>query len=219
MKYLNTHSSRSDFTISRLRSEILDGYLDSGALLAETAMADRLGVSRVPVREALFALEREGLVEFSDTGRAFVKVLTPEDFQELYTVRIALEPLAARLASPTLKQDASQLKKNLETMRRAKSVQQVTKLDLDFHELILVASGNKRLLAMWRLMRGELELWLGRLHRRHQIHTEHTLKETLQAHGVIIQCFRSQSPTSCERLIRQHIQGWFEWLPTLEVMP
>ena len=182
-------------------------------------MAERFGVSRVPVREALFALEREGLVEFGTTGRAFVKVLTPQDFQELHTLRLALEPMAARLAAPRLRKDSSALERNLAAMRRAKSVRQITRLDLDFHELILAASGNKRFLAMWRLMRGELELWLGGLHRRHQIRTEHTLNETLEAHGAIIQCFRSQSATSCERLIRQHIQGWFEWLPTLEVTP
>lgn len=204
---------RSDSAASLLRAEILNGTSAPGALLAESAVAKRLGVSRVPVREALFALEREGLVEFSATGRAFVKALTPQDFEELYVLRLALEPLASRLAAPALKADFSKLEKNLAATRRARSVQEVTLLDLEFHQLILEASGNARLLKLWRSLRGELELWLGRLHRSHQLQTKETLKETVDAHQSIVESFRSQAPAVCERLMREHILGWREWLP------
>lgn len=204
---------RSDSAASLLRAEILSGTSAPGALLAESAVAKRLGVSRVPVREALFALEREGLVEFSPTGRAFVKALTPQDFEELYVLRLALEPLASRLAAPALKADFSKLEKNLAATRRARSVQEVTLLDLEFHQLILEASGNARLLKLWRSLRGELELWLGRLHRSHQLQTKETLKETADAHQSIIESFRSQNPATCECLMREHILGWREWLP------
>ena len=204
---------RSDSAASLLRVEILNGTSAPGALLAESAVAKRLGVSRVPVREALFALEREGLVEFSPTGRAFVKALTPQDFEELYVLRLALEPLASRLAVPALKTNLSNLEKNLSATRRARSVQEVTLLDLEFHQLILEASGNARLLKLWRSLRGELELWLGRLHRSHQLQTKETLKETVDAHQSIVEAFRSQSPATCERLMREHILGWREWLP------
>ena len=204
---------RSDSAASLLRAEILNGTSAPGALLAESAVAKRLGVSRVPVREALFALEREGLVEFSPTGRAFVKALTPQDFEELYVLRLALEPLASRLAAPALKADFSKLEKNLAATRRARSVQEVTLLDLEFHQLILEASGNARLLKLWRSLRGELELWLGRLHRSHQLQTKETLKETVDAHQSIVESFRSQNPATCERLMREHILGWREWLP------
>lgn len=181
--------------------------------MAESAVARRLGVSRVPVREALFALEREGLVEFSPTGRAFVKELTPQDFEELYVLRLALEPLASRLAAPALKADISKLEQNLAATRRARSVQEVTLLDLEFHQLILEASGNARLLKLWRSLRGELELWLGRLHRSHQLQTKETLRETVEAHQSIIENFKTQAPAVCERLMREHILGWREWLP------
>lgn len=206
-------SFRSDSAASRLRAEILNGTSAPGALLAESAVARRLGVSRVPVREALFALEREGLVEFSPTGRAFVKELTPQDFEELFVLRLALEPLASRLATPVLKTDISKLEHNLAATRRARSVQEVTLLDLEFHQLILEASGNARLLKLWRSLRGELELWLGRLHRSHQLQTKETLRETVEAHQSIIENFKTQAPAVCERLMREHILGWREWLP------
>ncbi|MFN0075540.1 MAG: GntR family transcriptional regulator [Prosthecobacter sp.] len=62
-------ASLSDSAAAQLRQEILSGLVAPGHFLAESAVAKRLGVSRVPVREALLALEREGLVEFSATGR------------------------------------------------------------------------------------------------------------------------------------------------------
>lgn len=208
-------TTRSDITVSRLRQEILDGKISPGHLLAESAVAQRLGVSRVPVREALFTLEREGLVEFSDTGRAYVKDLTPHDFEELYVLRLALEPVAARLAAPALREDFLRLEKNIKTTSKATTLLQVTQLDLDFHEIILEASGNARLLKLWHSLRSELELWLGRLHRSKQIQTRGTREETVSSHRELLECFRKESSAVCERKMREHILGWREWLPVL----
>ncbi|MDB6133998.1 MAG: transcriptional regulator, GntR family [Verrucomicrobiales bacterium] len=205
--------SLADSATSVLRDEIVRGKMAPGTLLAEAAVAARLGVSRVPVREALFTLEREGLVEFSPTGRAFVRKLTPADFEELFALRLALEPLAAGLAAPFLSRDPSALERNVEATVRAQSVHEVTTLDLEFHELILAASGNGRVLKLWRSLRGELDLWLSRLHRRHQNRTRATLDQTVQAHRFLIHAFQTQPPAACVRLLRQHIQGWREWLP------
>jgi DNA-binding GntR family transcriptional regulator len=203
----------SSFALSQLREEILSGLARPGTRLAEAAVGKRLGVSRVPVREALFTLQSEGLIEFSATGRAFVKELTTQDFEELFTVRLTLEPAALRLAALQLKQDSSPLTDNVAATRKAQTTREVTRLDLEFHELILEASGNARLLKLWRSLRGELELWLGGLHREHQTQTLHTLDETVAAHLAIIDCIQSQSPTHCERLMRKHILSWREWLP------
>ena len=176
-----------------------------------------MGVSRVPVREALFALEREGLVEFSATGRAYVKDLTPHDFEELYVLRLALEPVAARLATAALRKDASRLEANIKATSKVPTLLQVTHLDLDFHEIILEASGNARLLKLWHSLRSELELWLGRLHRSKQLQTRGTCAETVTSHKALVTAFKTKSPAECERLMRQHILSWREWLPTTEV--
>jgi DNA-binding GntR family transcriptional regulator len=214
---LSISTPRSDHTIALLRSRIIDGVLEPGALLAESAAARELGVSRVPVREALFALEREGLVEFSASGRAYVKDLTPQDFEELYVLRLALEPVAARLAAPALREDCSRLERNIKATSKATTLLQVTQLDLDFHEIILEASGNARLLKLWHSLRSELELWLGRLHRSKQLQTRGTRAETVSSHQGVVEAFKTKSPTECERLMRQHILTWREWLPTEEV--
>jgi len=205
---------RAEATASQLRYEIISGMEEPGNLLAESAVAIRLGVSRVPVREALFTLEREGLVEFGPTGRAFVKQLTPTDFEEIFVLRLTLEPMAARLAATHLKHDCSLLQANLNATQRAKSIEAVTRLDLEFHEIILTAARNERLLKLWRSIRGELELWLGRLHRKHQFCTQETRQETVVSHQKIIDTFQTQSRSSCERVVRAHILGWRKWLPT-----
>ncbi len=219
MKQRPSSKQRSDHASAALRSRIIDGVLEPGALLAESAAARDLGVSRVPVREALFALERDGLVVFSETGRAYVKELSPQDFEELYVLRLALEPVAARLAAPALRKDASALEKNIEAASKASSLIKVTHLDLDFHEIILEVCGNARLLKLWRSIRGELELWLGRLHRSKQVQTRGTRAETVSSHQKLVEAFQTKSPAECERLMRQHILGWREWLPRMEVQP
>ncbi len=205
--------NRATATVVQLRSDIMRGALAPGALLAEATVARRFGVSRVPAREALFALEREGLVGFSPTGRAYVKELSPQDFEELFVLRLALEPLSARLAASHLRADPWGLEANVAATESAKSIADVTRLDLDFHQIILARAGNSRLLKLWRSSRSELELWLGRLHRSHQIKKRNTRATTVAEHRRIIECFRHRSPAACERLIEQHIQGWRDWLP------
>jgi DNA-binding GntR family transcriptional regulator len=204
----------TDETARRLRQEIIHGITPPGTRLAEAAVAKQLGVSRVPVREALVLLEREGLVAFSATGRAFVKDLTPEDFEELFLLRLALEPLSARLAAAQLKADSTLLEENIRDTSRAKSLQDVTTLDLDFHQIILESSNQPRLVRLWKSLRPELELWLSRLHRHHHTQTHATRQMTVEAHVRLLECFRDQTPAAAEKMIRHHIVGWREWLPS-----
>jgi DNA-binding GntR family transcriptional regulator len=200
--------TRSDATVHKLRTEITHGTLVPGTLLAEAAVARQLGVSRVPVREALFTLEREGLVEFSATGRAYVRELRPKDFEELYLLRLSLEPLAARLATPRLRLDSSELKKNIDATARAKSLHEVTQLDLDFHQIIMEASGQTRLTKFWLSLRSEMELWLARMHRELDSNSKPTREMTVTAHGDLLECVLNQPPAAVERLSKLHIQGW-----------
>jgi DNA-binding GntR family transcriptional regulator len=148
-----------------------------------------------------------------------VKELSPRDFEELHVLRLTLEPMAARLAGPTIRANTRLLEKNIHATARAKSIMDVTRLDLEFHEIIIEASGNGRLLKLWRSMLGELELWLGRLHRQHQVQRLDTRDETVTAHRDLLECFRTQPAVVCERKMRDHVLGWREWLPTMEVQP
>jgi DNA-binding GntR family transcriptional regulator len=123
-----SHSQSSTLAAAaedRLRREIFDGQLPPGTRLAEAAEARRLGVSRVPVREAFAALERDGLLEFTETGRTVVKKLTPQDFEELFALRLLLEPSAARAAFPLSQKQRLLLEENISATRNAKTLDEV----------------------------------------------------------------------------------------------
>ncbi|MDF2377760.1 MAG: GntR family transcriptional regulator [Verrucomicrobiales bacterium] len=217
-----SHSQSSTLAAAaedRLRREIFDGQLPPGTRLAEAAEARRLGVSRVPVREAFAALERDGLLEFTETGRTVVKKLTPQDFEELFALRLLLEPSAARAAFPLSQKHRLLLEENLSATRNAKTLDEVTRLDLEFHQLIVAASGNARLLKLWRSLRSELELWLGYLHRQHRDQDLNTRVGTAGSHEEILLCFQTRSAPACEKLMREHILGWREWLPLSDENP
>ncbi len=205
---------RSDAALRALRGQILDATRPPGALLAEAAVARELHVSRVPVREALFTLERDGLVEFSDTGRAYVRRLELRDFEELYVMRLTLEPAGARLAAKNRPLNVRGLEANIAATSRARNISQVTSLDLDFHEGLLELAGNARLLKAWRSLRYELELWLGHLHRIHQRQSRRTREITVASHRELLRSIQHDRPEAAERRVREHVQSWREWLPT-----
>src|SRR5207237_6339419 len=85
-----------------LRGLIVSGRLPEGTPLVQRDLAQRLGVSQTPVRLGLSELEREGLVQVGETGRALVSRLTREDLEEIYAARLGLEGLAARVGAPAL---------------------------------------------------------------------------------------------------------------------
>src|SRR4051812_29924408 len=86
-------------TLTQLKRVILSGELAAGAPLRELHLAARLGVSRVPFREALFELERQGLVVYEPSGRARVRTFTSSDVSEILSLRATLQGMAARHAA------------------------------------------------------------------------------------------------------------------------
>jgi DNA-binding GntR family transcriptional regulator len=94
--------SATDHTLETLRGAILSGRLAAGDTLRQEDLADRLGVSRMPVREAIKRLHAEGLVEVLPSRRVRVAPLDRAEIEDIYDMRAALEPLAVRLAVPRL---------------------------------------------------------------------------------------------------------------------
>jgi DNA-binding GntR family transcriptional regulator len=86
----------------RVRAAILDGELAAGAVMSQVALAEELGISRTPLREALRLLQGEGLVEAEPNRRVRVAPMTPQDLEELYVIRVTLEAEAVRLSVPRM---------------------------------------------------------------------------------------------------------------------
>jgi GntR family transcriptional regulator of gluconate operon len=142
--------------LDQLRALIVRGELAPGTHLVEGWMAERFGVSRGPVRDALRQLEIEGLVETRKRGVS-VRGLTDTDIVELYAVRGALEGLALREAVGRLASaDWSPVDRALAVMRdaaRTSDAERFGAADLDFHSAFYAIGANRRLAATWALHR------------------------------------------------------------------
>src|SRR5258706_10581187 len=156
-----------DNVVDTLRKAIIAGAFAPDDHLAEGVLAQQLGVSRAPVREAMMQLEREGLLAFDRRGAAHVKEFTVEDFEEIFSLRLAFETMAARLACRRLTaEDIADIEDNIARTRSAATLLEITLLDVEFHDQIVQAARHSRLVASWANLRHQIEVWLARMQAR-----------------------------------------------------
>lgn len=147
---IDKRPSLRDQVYQELRRAILSGPISPGSVLVQEQLAEQLGISRTPVRDALDRLASEGLVLRSNGGRVQVAPLSIDELREKYEVRQVLEGLALRLAAEHLDDNAmARLEALLQTMRNAADAhnhQLVTEAGNEFHDIIIAACGNKYLI-------------------------------------------------------------------------
>ena len=198
-------ASLSKEVLERLRKAILTGELAEGTALPEAQTAAKLGVSRVPVREALVELERQGLVEFDGHGRARVKPFTPEDITEILSLRASLQTMAARLAATRMtEEDAERLEAVVARAARTHDLTEFSALDTAFHDEIVAAARHRRLQRVWDDFRPQMELWLARLHRKREGKVHDVRPATLRSHKEMIRVLKSRNPDDAARLMERH---------------
>lgn len=139
-------SIKCDRVMGALRSAILSGELRPGDRLIELRIAERLGTSQTPVREAFAALEREGLVSKQRHQGTFVTELSPRELNEVLTLRAELEGYCASLCSRRLGGDAfAELERQIERMAEAEGAgdyEAVLEADMAFHGILYEGSGH-----------------------------------------------------------------------------
>jgi len=205
---------------SQLSKAIVAGDFPAGAQLSEPSLAAKLGVSRAPVREALIELELRGLVEFDPQGRTRGPTLTPADLQEIHAVRLALDPLAAALAAEHATADVfAALEANISATKDAKTLADVSRLDTEFHDRIVKAGKNRRLMLCWTALKDQVELWLTQMQLRHQAATKQTRQQTVDTHRELLEVIRSGDAKRAAAYAREHVAGWIELLPTTPAAP
>jgi DNA-binding GntR family transcriptional regulator len=147
------HKQLWESIADQLRDEILDGRLPAGSRLRETDLADRFGVSRGPIRDALAELSRGGLVMDLPRRGTFVSRLTEEDLDEVYVLRRAIEEAAVRLVIE--RASDSDLALVFATLAEAEAaygrgdLPAAWEADMAFHRSYCVLSGNGRLLELF----------------------------------------------------------------------
>ncbi len=148
----------------RIRTGIMDGTFPPGAQLGETNLAERLGVSRGPIREALQRLIQEGLLRSEPHRGVFVTRLDGDDIEDIYLARGAVERAAVRVLLDRGEPGAlAGLERLLERMTKAAQRDRwaaVADLDLRFHETLVAASGSERLVRMFSTLIAETRMCL-----------------------------------------------------------
>jgi DNA-binding GntR family transcriptional regulator len=128
-------------------SKIVLGTFPKGQRLVEEELAETYGVSRTPVREAIFALQKDGLIERTVSRGAIVGAFTPDDVEQIFDVRKALECIAIRSANRNLKlNDLLRLEVRLRALAdcdSAKFIQEHAAIDIELHQLIISHSHNR----------------------------------------------------------------------------
>jgi len=197
----------SDYLVREISRKILVGELRPGQRLQEAAIAQQTGVSRGPVREALRALQEQGLVTYAPNRGMWVTELSIEDIQEVLDVRAILEGSAARLAAPRLGE--AEFAALVAIVARMSGVadhgppMDLIHLDLEFHHTLSAASGNSRLMQMIASLS---------IQSRPHMAAGHLLGDDPhlipRAHQQLLDALRMRDADEVERAVREHIYGF-----------
>lgn len=198
--------SKSQAVHELLRERILDSRYAPGQSLSIDGLARELGVSKIPIREAIKQLEAEHLVEVVLHVGARVASISLADAENLYPIRHALTELATRLAVPRIT-DAQldhleQIHAEMDVAQRAGTFRRVESLNRDLHQLIAEASGNPPLAALHRdLMARCSRFRAGVPLERRRVQT------MLREHRQIIDALRARSLERCVEVSMRHSYG------------
>lgn len=157
---VNEYLPLRDVVFNTLRQAIITGEFVPGERLMEIALANRLGVSRTPVREAIRKLELEGLVVMIPRKGAEVARITEKDLRDVLEVRSSLEELAAGLATERLDESSREkIQSALDNFRAAIETEDNPKIadcDVEFHDAVFEATQNKRLIQIINNLREQI---------------------------------------------------------------
>jgi DNA-binding GntR family transcriptional regulator len=190
----------------KLRDQIIRGEIAEGTQLRQDAIATQYQVSRIPVREALRQLDAEGLIEIVPNRGAVVPALSPQDIQELFSIRALLEPEVLKLSIPHLtERDFSQaegiLKKYVSELKRDDHVSGWGRLNWEFHETLYARANQPRFMAIIRNVNNS-----GERYTRLQLYLTHRIERANREHHRILELCRERDLGAACKLLREHIQ-------------
>ena len=194
-----------DIVFKTLREAIVTGELKPGERLMEIRLANEMGVSRTPVREAIRKLEQEGLVTLIARKGAEVAPINARDLREVLEIRKALEGLACQLAcQKATEEDLRGLREMNEMIRQAieeNDNERIAKLDSDFHECICVMSDNTQLISM--LGRLKEHIYRYRLEYITDVKNKYVI---IEEHEKILQDLEKKNEKAIQKDIGRHIE-------------
>ncbi len=198
------NKSLTSIIFEKIREDILNGMYNPGEKIVEAKLADELGVSRTPVREALKQLELDGLVENIPNRGVIVKGVTAQDIMDIYTIRETIEAIAAKWSVERMTQeDLDSLKEIYELMEFytfKNDVDKIFELNTKFHELIYSATNSRFLEHVLR----DFQLFI-KSTRYESLKTEGRMQNTLEEHKEILDAFIERDQDKAVKKIIDHI--------------
>lgn len=203
---MNEYLPLRDVVFQTLRQAILRGELKPGERLLEVQLAEKLGVSRTPIREAIRKLELEGLVLMIPRKGAEVAQITEKNLRDVLEVRKALEELAVSLACDRmLPEDVKNLKRAAKNFKASLDCRDVTKIaaaDVGFHDIIYHATGNERLIQLLLKLREQMYRYRVEYLKRKEAHPV-----LLEEHDRIVEMIEKCNHEEARKVICAHIDN------------
>ena len=203
---MNEYLPLRDVMFNTLRRAILRGELKPGERLMEIQLANKLGVSRTPIREAIRKLELEGLVLMVPRKGAEVAEITEKNLRDVLEVRCALEELAVQLACDRI--DPERMPQLLDAAAHFRDIlgtADITELgeaDEAFHDVIFQATDNRRLIQLLNNLREQMYRY-----RIEYLKKKECYPQLLEEHAAIIQAIREHDKAKATEITVQHINN------------
>ena len=195
-----------DMVFDVLMNAIMQGQLSPGERVLEVQLADEMGVSRTPVREAIRRLELEGFVVMVPRKGAYVAGLSIDDVESVYEIRTALETLAVRLAAQRMEaadyEQLDELAGKMQQTWQEGDVDNWVNLDARFHELLYTFSRNERLISMMSNIMEQLSRY-----RIISLANVEVRQNSLNEHQTLIEALKRRDSDAAADAAAHHIEN------------
>ena len=203
---LDNYKPLRELVFESLREAIINGKLRPGERMMEIQLAEEMGVSRTPVREAIRKLELEGLVVMVPRKGAYVAGLSLKDIVDVFEIRGALEGLAAELAAERITDvELDEMERYLVKIAEdieGGDITKVVETDTDFHTLLYKASRNSRLSQIINNLREQIQRF-----RTTSLSYPGRMKSALEEHRKIVEALASRDGELARKIAQEHIEN------------
>jgi DNA-binding GntR family transcriptional regulator len=193
-----------DRVYNHLKQEIFNSQIPEDAILVESRLAEQIGISRTPIREALHFLEKEGLLEIIPRAGYRVRKIDWDEVEEIVEIRKVVEALAAKWAIKRIKREEMEAMKNNLSQSEAAiargELELFPELDAQFHEILARASRSKRLIDLIQALRSDMLRY-----RIRSLHRKDTASLALAGHRYIFECVAGRDSKGVQLAVHTHL--------------